>query len=166
MKIRRWTAYLAAANGFVLLYSLTFTPVWDGLPWGGYSLDGWHHFVIPHVSLSAVLLALFVASHTVNGPFRLASLLQPTEALTFGWAMAQWPGGDDGGGMGWMLIMGPLTAVPMTLLASMSWSLSRSTHEPTGSGPARTAYVVAMAALFDFVVLLPWVAFAVASIVR
>jgi hypothetical protein len=95
--------------------ALCFTPLstWFGWSWVGYDWETWHSFVVPHPALSGLLLAFYgcgMAGVATDRQLRtVAGRIQPLAAGTCFWAMIQWAGGDDGGGMSWLLIMGPLT---------------------------------------------------------
>jgi hypothetical protein len=50
----------------------------------------------------------------------ISCILQTATTVTYALAMLQWPGGDDRGGMAWLLFVGPLTALPIILAAVMT----------------------------------------------
>lgn len=153
---------MAAVNWVVALFALCFTPVSTalGLPWVGYHWGDWHGFVSPHLVLACGIGVLFSLSRRATNDvalLRAGVLLQPLLAATFLWAMNQWPGGDDGGGMSWMLFMGPLSGLSLVLAAGLAWRLQRRSGKLSGVAErATTAYVMIAAVVANVVILSPW----------
>lgn len=123
---------LIVANAAVLALTLSFTPIPGvfGIRWAGYGQDDWHGFVVPHIVLALGLTAAWVvvrirgdAGREIGG----LALAQPLYIATYLWALHLWPGGDDGGGMSWLLFVGPLTGVPLLLGAGAAWAIVRQT---------------------------------------
>ena len=105
MKTGGMSATLAGANAVLVALVPCFTPVARalGLPWVGCDWDRWHGFVLPHLALSGILLMFYgcaFLANVVEGAVRItAGWVQPFLGGTHFWAMRQWPGGDDSGGM-------------------------------------------------------------------
>ena len=161
MKPLSWC--LASVNAALFVLCLAFPPLWPvGIGWGGYSEHDWHPFVTPHVVLSgslafAVVFALF--SRTATTALSIVTTLHAILAATYEWAMLQWPGGDDGGGMAWQLFIGVLTAVSVSIAAVVAWKplRSRGDHRSiTNMERGGAALVTGVAAAFALRVLGPW----------
>ena len=151
---------LLAADLVLVGLVFCFTPAATaiGIPWVGYDWNNWHPFVLPHLGLAACL-ALVACWHLAGSPAR--SLLpiivgwgQPLLAGTHVWAMRQWPGGDDGGGMSWLLVVAPVTAA--TLIAGAFVAAGRPNVEPRAAAAARRVFSFGIASGFALRAALPW----------
>ena len=153
-----WT--LIASDATLVLMLLPFTPLTTavGIPWVGYDWDNWHGFVAPHLVLSACLVIAAAWNPTTESAESTArqviGWMQPFLAATFIWAMRQWPGGDDGGGMAWLLCVGPVTA--LTLVVGSIVAAARIATESWVALMARRVFSIAIAAGFAIWATLPW----------
>ena len=162
IETRRLAAYLAMSDTMLFGLCLAFTPLSTavGIPWVGYKWGDWHSFVAPHVILSgglAVLCACALSNRPGTSVAPIATLSHSALAATYAWAILRWPGGDDGGGMAWQLIIGPLTALSLLFAAGLARAQIRQNtghrlREWRGFGGA----IVVVALAFSVLVLLPW----------
>ncbi len=105
--------------------ALSFTPITTmlGIPWVGYSWGNMHVFVWPEVFLGAIALSsdipLLFKEKASQGLFWWSLILEPL--LAIGWwfpfLFRLWPGGDDGGGMAWIIVLGAALGVAATVSA-------------------------------------------------
>ena len=161
MTARQTSGLMGMANALLLALVLCFTPIATrlGIPWVGYDWGSWHTFVVPHLALSGILLAFYacgVAADGVNRQLRaVAGWVQPFLAATDIWAMSRWPGGDDGGGMSWLLIVGPVTAAILIIGAMVA--SGRRSGERRAAARARTLFSVGVAVGFGVWAAIPWI---------
>jgi hypothetical protein len=161
MTTRQTSGAMGMANALLLALILCFTPVATGLgiPWVGYDWGNWHTFVVPHLALSGILLTFYacgIAANIVNRQLRaVAGWVQPFLAATDIWAMSRWPGGDDGGGMSWLLIVGPVTAAILIIGAFVA--AGQRSGERRVAARARTLFCVGAAVGFGVWTAIPWV---------
>jgi hypothetical protein len=105
------------------------------------------------------IVCAFALSNKPGASFAsIGTLTHSTLAATYVWAMLHWPGGDDGGGMAWLLLIGPLTALSLLIAAGLARAQIRQStghqfREWRGVGGTIVA-VVALA--FSVFVLFPW----------
>lgn len=160
MTTRQASTRLAAANGALFALVLCFTPLSTaiGVPWVGYDRDSWHRFVVPHLLLSGVLMAFQACAAAGRASDFLiravAGWIQPLTAATYLWAMIRWPGGDDGGGMSWLLIVGPMTEAGLVIAAFGARAGAESGRR--GATFARTVFSAGTALGFGTWAAIPW----------
>lgn len=102
------------ANGIVLILALCFTPATTmlGIPWVGYTWENTYIFVWPMVLIVATTLLFDVLSlikeEARETMFWRSLLFAPLMVMAwwFPFLLRLWPGGDDGGGFAWILILG------------------------------------------------------------
>lgn len=119
--MRMWFLIRSASHAIVLWLALSFTPL--AILLGGYSWRDTYAFVWPQVFLAAIALSLDVPvllKQTVpGGMFWWSLVLEPLLAMGWGFPLlfGLWPGGDDGGGLRWGILLGTVCAVGATVSA-------------------------------------------------
>lgn len=159
---KQFSVGLVMSNGLLFATVLCFfTPLMTalGIPWVGYTWDNTHGFVVPHLVLSGLLLAFYgfgIAGSVSDRQVRWVSgWVQPVTAGSYLWAMLQWPGGDDGGGLSWGFIVGPITAAALLIAAKSA--MDRANSEKGSATIARATFCIVVAIGFGIWVAIPWV---------
>jgi hypothetical protein len=110
---------MAVCDIIALGFSICFTGLTTavGIPWAGYLWDDMHGFVVPYVLSTALatLLSIMALSYKNRRTLLVCCAATVNLALPiFCWyAISRWPGGDDGGGMAWLIFVVPLTVLIM-----------------------------------------------------
>lgn len=127
--MRNWFLIRLASHIIVFWLALSFTPITTmlGSPWVGYSWRDMYVFIWPEVFLGAVALSLDILvlfKGKALGMFFWWSLISE-QLLAMGWwfpfPFRLWPGGDDGGGMAWIIVLGAALGVAATVSAIGAW---------------------------------------------
>ncbi|MBA3351414.1 MAG: hypothetical protein H0U23_03145 [Blastocatellia bacterium] len=100
--MRLFAAALLAFNVLHLWFAFPIDDVLAGRPI--------YLFTIPHIGLLALVLVL-LATIAIRAEFSALIAMTTAAGLaltvaTASYAMSQWPGGDDGGGLGWFFFVG------------------------------------------------------------
>ncbi|HSB05478.1 MAG TPA: hypothetical protein VLK23_09795 [Thermodesulfobacteriota bacterium] len=127
--MRNWFLIRFASHIIVFWLALSFTPITTtlGIPLFGYNWRDMYVFVWPEVFLGAIALLLdirmLLKEKAHRKLFWWSLVLEPL--LAMGWwfpfLFRLWPGGDDGGGMAWLILLGGACGVAATVSAIGAW---------------------------------------------
>jgi hypothetical protein len=128
--MRKLAVFLLVAN---LLHLWLVLPIGDLLD--GRSMVV-YPFVIPHLCVLLVVLAL-LAFLTIKPQSSIAVVVLTVVGLfatlaTAAFAMTKWPGGDDGGGIFWLLFVGGFSLLNVGAALALPWLATKQRGKSSG----------------------------------
>lgn len=92
----------ALANNFLSLSITGIIPIYSG---------ALHQSAVPHLMLTFIALVVLVVHYKLQTFFTLILAVATIIGLlgTYWWALKGWPGGDDGPGLAWAYVIGPIS---------------------------------------------------------
>lgn len=92
----------ALANNFLSLSITGVLPIYPG---------ALHQSAVPHLMLTFISLAILVVHYKRQTFLTLILAVTTITVLlgTYWWALKGWPGGDDGPGLAWAYVIGPIS---------------------------------------------------------